>query len=659
MATPNKQPEHRRDAPVLCTRAAVRPESVDVESRTVDVMWSTGADVMRYDWWTGERYIERLSMDPKHIRMDRLNSGAPLLDSHSSYGISSVLGVVEEASSSGKEGIARVRFSSRDDVEPAWRDVQDGIIRSLSVGYLVHEWRIQKATEKSAEIRTAIDWEPYELSLVAIPADRGAQVRGFDEGPTAGQEVNEMSAIKKDESAPADNQERSQDQSNQSQLRAVDDASRQPEHVDSATAVSAERKRIAGIVEVCRKHGIEASQQDAWIERGASVESVKIAILDGIAERSAASSVQSVSLGDGRREQSMVRDMAATLLRRAGEKVEGEGHRYFGDGNLMDLARHLVEAGGTSTLNMSRDSIARHALGLEGRAMGTSEFSSVLNLVGEVLVRSGYDSMPLVHRAVFRRATASDFKNKNRPVTAGATILEEVPESGRVQQYDGKAEVASYAIKTYAGIVAVTRKLIIDDNFDFVSSMSRQRGRSAAETERKVVWDFVNSNPTAPDGNSVFDNTNHGNFPAASGTPISATTLSAARRALREALSPDGFEINANLAHIVVSSVGEVDFDQLLNGMYVPTSQATAVTPRMRQVQLHIEPLVSATKRDWYGFADYNQVDTFEYAYLAGSEGPRLEQRMGFEVEGIELKVALDFGVGVIDHRGCFKQRET
>lgn len=86
----------------------------------------------------------------------------------------------------------------------------------------------------------------------------------------------------------------------------------------------------------------------------------------------------------------------------------------------------------------------------------------------------------------------------------------------------------------------------------------------------------------------------------------------------------------------------------------MPTAVSTAITPSLRNVVLHVEPAISADKKHWFGFTDYNQCDHFEYAYLSGSEGPRVEQRRGFDIEALELKVALDFGVGAIDWRGCY-----
>jgi len=163
----------------LDRRAAV--EAIDVDKRTVDLVFSTasGGDVVRYDWDTGQRYVERLSLDPKHVRLDRLNSGAPLLNAHSAYELSNVIGVVEEGSVVlGKsDARATVRFSKRDDVEPYYRDVLDKIIRNVSVGYRVHRFEQQEKPKDGLPVRLAVDWEPYEISMVPMGADAGAHVR--------------------------------------------------------------------------------------------------------------------------------------------------------------------------------------------------------------------------------------------------------------------------------------------------------------------------------------------------------------------------------------------------------------------------------------------------------------------------------------------------
>ncbi|OFW05655.1 MAG: hypothetical protein A3H96_11380 [Acidobacteria bacterium RIFCSPLOWO2_02_FULL_67_36] len=174
---------HTIDVAPLDLRADVG--TIHEDSRSVDLIFSTGADVVRFDWMTGKRYIERLSMDPKSIRLARLNGGAPLLNAHSAYSIADQIGIVEPGSASlnGKDARATVRFSKRADVEPFYQDVRDKIIRNVSVGYRVHRF---EETQGKAEmpVRTATDWEPYEISMVPMGADTGARVRSSREVPT-------------------------------------------------------------------------------------------------------------------------------------------------------------------------------------------------------------------------------------------------------------------------------------------------------------------------------------------------------------------------------------------------------------------------------------------------------------------------------------------
>src|SRR5512134_1183271 len=167
----------------LQTRADVRlqPETIDAEARTIEMVWSTGAPVRRRDLFTGRRYDEVLSLDPRHVDLSRLNAGAPLLNAHGAASLQNVLGVVERAwianSGGAFEGRALVRFSEREDVEPLWQDIRAGIIRSVSVGYAVRAYEVIEQ-DGQVPLWRAIDWQPLELSAVPIAADQAAGFRG-------------------------------------------------------------------------------------------------------------------------------------------------------------------------------------------------------------------------------------------------------------------------------------------------------------------------------------------------------------------------------------------------------------------------------------------------------------------------------------------------
>ena len=44
-----------------------------------------------------------------------------------------------------------------------------------------------------------------------------------------------------------------------------------------------------------------------------------------------------------------------------------------------------------------------------------------------------------------------------------------------------------------------------------------------------------------------------------------------------------------------------------------------------------------------------------EYAYLDGAEGPVIEQEVGFEVDGLQIKCRHDFAARAIDWRGMVR----
>lgn len=158
--------------------------AVSEESRTVDLTWSTGADVERfsYNYQTDryERYIERLSLDPKHVDMSRLASGtAPVLDTHSAYSLANVIGVVENAALDGKRGTAAARFPKAEDdpdIDRTFRKIRGRIIRNVSVGYRVTKYEVV-GEKAGVEIRLATRWMPYEISMVPMGADMNSRTR--------------------------------------------------------------------------------------------------------------------------------------------------------------------------------------------------------------------------------------------------------------------------------------------------------------------------------------------------------------------------------------------------------------------------------------------------------------------------------------------------
>jgi len=86
----------------------------------------------------------------------------------------------------------------------------------------------------------------------------------------------------------------------------------------------------------------------------------------------------------------------------------------------------------------------------------------------------------------------------------------------------------------------------------------------------------------------------------------------------------------------------------------IAPATAADVNPFSGAMSLVVEPRLSSATR-WYVTADPGEIDGLEFAYLSGNEGPQVESRSGWDVDGVEIRAILDFGAGFIDHRGWFQ----
>ena len=156
------------------TRAATFSlESLDEDSRTVSLAFSSEEPYERY--WG----IEILDHGSSSVRMERINDG-PLLVDHDGR---DHVGVVESVSIDGdRVGRAVVRFGKSARAEEIFNDVKDGIRKSVSVGYRIHSATLEEKTgDGDADIYRVGDWEPFEISLVSVPADNSVGVGRSDE----------------------------------------------------------------------------------------------------------------------------------------------------------------------------------------------------------------------------------------------------------------------------------------------------------------------------------------------------------------------------------------------------------------------------------------------------------------------------------------------
>ena len=314
----------RRSEVVTFDRAADAPAE---EQRTYTFPFSSEYPVQR------SFGAEVLSHDQGAADLSRLNDSAPLLFNHDP---NKVIGVVERAwvDNQVKRGYATVRFSRNSFAQEVLNDVQDGVLRNVSVGYSIADMQ-----ERGGDF-VATSWTPYEVSLVAIAADPHNTGLG-----RSSPQIEQAAPAAPSPTPPIPSMENTPD------LMAV-----------RAEAAEAERSRIAGITALCSRHGLD-DMGVQLVESGRSIDEARKAVLDKLDVRQAPidKGTAEVDLSDKeQRDYSVVRainaaitgnwsdaglerEVSAEICRATGRSTSG----FFMPHNLQMRAPYAVGSGTT------------------------------------------------------------------------------------------------------------------------------------------------------------------------------------------------------------------------------------------------------------------------------------------------------------------------
>ena len=243
-------------------------EDVDEDSRTAEVCFSSELEVER---WFG---MEILDHSPGAIMLERINKGGAVLVNHDS---NDQVGVVEEARLDGdRKGRAKLRFGETARANDIWMDVKSGIRQNVSVQYRFNKYEYTEGQKSEPDVMRVLEWEPLEISIVAIPADTNAGV-----GRSRGKELSEAAETHKVEIDVNINQTNSERQMNDDDLNVGGDDQEVDGGVESV-------KRTADVDKAkLHSQGAKAERERATtIEREADeanlAELGKKAIEDGI-----------------------------------------------------------------------------------------------------------------------------------------------------------------------------------------------------------------------------------------------------------------------------------------------------------------------------------------------------------------------------------------
>ena len=436
-------------------------EAIDEEARTVSLSMSSDAPVER---WFG---MEVLSHDPSHVDLGRLNDGAPLLMDHNT---NDQIGRVETAMVDGKRGQAVVRFSKSARGSEIFNDVVDGIRQNISIGYRIHEMGIDESrSEGDVETYVATAWQPYEVSVVSVPADNSIGISRSAEGEhlttiTNIRGDNEMAEeVKTDPvvSAPV-----------------VDEAK------IARDAMEVERKRSNEIDAISDQHPQLADIAKQFKSNGRSVDEFRAVALEKIATaKPAKAAIDDSSIGMSQKETRQFSIVRAVNALATGDWSKAGFEREMSDAQGQKLGKQAT--GFYLPSDVQRDLTVGTAT-----AGGHTVATDLLSGSFIDMLRNRMTVMDL-------GATMMTGLNGNVAVprqTGGATAYW-VAESGAVTESAAAFDQVSMTPKTVGAFSDISRKLLLQSSIDVEAFVRNELATTLAlEIDRAAINGSGSSN---------------------------------------------------------------------------------------------------------------------------------------------------------------------
>ena len=651
--------ETRRDPAHHVRRAAAFvPATFDKAQRTIDVVFTAGSDVDRRDWWTGERWVESLEITPEAMDLTRLNAGAPVLNAHGAYDLGDVIGVVERAWIEKGKGMASLRLSARDDVAPIAADIEAGVLRNISVGYVVSEWR--ETDEKGVKRRTATRWQPMEISFVPIPADPAAQVRSerpqtAGAASAAGLAAPAAPAIRPGGASGAE--ETSRAVSSQSPATpAATKESDMPETVVTAPAqpdaesiraeaTKAERARCVEIREAAKLAGLDDAWATAQIESGAKADDARREALAEMGKRKAPETTAAATITRDATDTVMQGVEGALAARMGTGKWEGPAEEYRGAA-LVDLAAATLRARNVNIRGWSRADIARAALGLpvSGRAspyQTSSDFATLLTNVQSKRLLGAYAAFDRNFLSFCHKRALPDFKTTQIVELGAAPALLALAEGGQIQTGAIQDGGETYNLVRYARNVGLSYVALVNDDLGGFDRMPLAFATSAANLENATVYSLLSTNANMADGNALFS-TAHGNTSAQGAT---VDGISATRALMRRQTDPTGQQIMVTPSVIIAPVELEATFLALFSPDVTPSGVATtSVNPWRGTFDIVTTAFLTDTNDYFVAVPAGSGYEAIEVGYESGNEAPQLTTFTEPDRDGLVFSLRHSFG---------------
>lgn len=583
---------------------------------------SSETPVMRY----GDAEI--LRHDATSIRLDRLRSlGAALVNHDPNQRAAAIV----SADIVNKRIEVTVRFGSTAFAQDVKRDVDDGLLRGISVGYRVHAWDV----DEDKRTYTATDWEPFEVTFTPIPAD--ATVGVGRSSTESWQSVRSLFSTNRAIPAPA--KDLSMPDSTQPATPAP--APQAPAVVPAAhdeairSAVIAESREIALMAESV---GLRASDY-----AGMKKADAQSAIIRDMAEKNKTPAPQSAPISITNDHADKQRDaIAEAYMVRVGMAKPNHGNPYVGH-KLRDMARIYARESGIRGANDWKDHEAAHfVLGEHSQISSfrdapnitTGNFTSfvMLNAMTKITAK-GFE---MANKGLVGPSGAPIYDTQRVPDFKSYTIgglgtanLQETAEGIAFPELTKTEGAYSDTAKMWGGTLSLSLQALISDDTGAFDRSLRQVGPIAQKTiDRRLVTKFLRGVATT-DASTWTNNTTSGCTPVWT----TADTLAAARAnvgkgpaALQGKIGLDGNPLANMTRFLFAGPTAGLYLSGLLNQAPGQTVQNTGNYELVVSPWLESTAITGYSTTSYYAISDPSLVTGLILSLITGYETVQVQE---------------------------------
>lgn len=358
--------------------------------------------------------------------------------------------------------------------------------------------------------------------------------------------------------------------------------------------------------------------------------------------------------GDGRvtedDSQSRIKGMGEAIQARIGNPdPKASGNHYRGL-SLYDMARECAASAGVNVRGMDPLDVVKAAI--------THTSSDFPQLTGDAVNRGvlrGYESVPEVFDQFVEDVNVPDFR-KQTLVGLGQFIgIDEVPEGGEYEYGTFATNDQEIQLKKLGGMFSISDEAIINDDLNLFSKVPFKMGAATRKALGDRVFHLLTSNPVLADGKELF-HADHKNL--LTGEAPNTAVIDKMIRAMALQTDAKGHSVLARLKFILAPvGLGGV-LQEILDSQYAVGPNKNNTTPnivRGRFTVIEDPRLDRASSSAFYGIADPNSAPGLAIAYRNGNKVPRVTQREGWNVDGIEFKVRLDANPAIAGYEGLNK----